>query len=109
MWADVIAAGDDLIVYIGGGDLSHIGSVSLSEKGEGKHAISLALPRHKDYLISSAAAQKIAEATNHRCMVIAGIHVDNASNSEIRTLIQNSAECVERIIEKIRMSQRQRV
>lgn len=99
IWADVIYAGDDLVVYLGGGDKPHIGSASISEKGGNPFTISI--PGHEDYIVSEEAAKRIARATGHRCMVIVGIHVNDASKSEIKTIMENSAKCVNIILKKV--------
>lgn len=99
IWADVIRAGDDLIVYMGGGDKPHIGSASISEKGS--KAFTISIPGHEDHIVSDEAAERIMEATGRRCMVIVGIHVNGASKSEIKTLVENSAKCVKIVLDKV--------
>jgi len=61
----------------GGGEKSHIGSISVSEKGG--EAFSISVLEHKDYIMSSEAARKIAEATGRRCLVVVGIHVEEVA------------------------------
>lgn len=99
IWADVIYAGDDLIVYVGGGDKPHIGSASISQKGGKPFTISI--PGHEDYIVSEEAAERIAKTTGRRCMVIVGIHVNGASKSEIKALVENSTKCVNIILDKV--------
>ncbi|MDD1764635.1 MAG: hypothetical protein LUQ46_01310 [Candidatus Methanomethyliaceae archaeon] len=99
VWADSIPAGHELVVFIGGGEKPHIGSVSISEK-TGK-AFSFSIPEHKDYIVSNDAACRISEATGRRCLVVVGIHIQNASKLEIKKLLENSGKCVDKLIEKI--------
>lgn len=99
VWADSIPAGDELVVFIGGGEQPHIGSVSIGEKtGE---AFSFSVPAHKDYIVSNDAACRISEVTGQRCLVVVGIHIKNASKLEIKKLLENSGKCVDKLIEKI--------
>lgn len=99
IWADVIHAGDDLIVYMGGGDKPHVGSASLSEKGH--KPLTISIPEHEDCIVSDEAAERITEATGYRCIVIVGIHVNGASKGEIKMLVENSAKCVNIILDKV--------
>jgi hypothetical protein len=99
IWADIIGAGDDLIVYVGGGDKPHIGSASIFEKG-GK-LLTISIPGHEDHIVSDEAAERITEATGRRCIVIVGIHVNSASKSEIKTLVENSTKCVKILLDKV--------
>jgi hypothetical protein len=99
IWADIIRAGEDLIVFMGGGDKPHIGSASISEKGGKPFTISI--PGHEDHIVSEEAAERITKTTGCRCMVIVGIHVNSASKSEINTLVDNATKCVNAILGKI--------
>jgi hypothetical protein len=99
VWADVIETGEDLIVFIGGGEMPHIGSISISEKGG--EPFSISVPEHKDYVVSSEAARKISEATSRVCLVVVGIHVKNASKLDIQKLLRNSNKCIDVLLDKI--------
>lgn len=101
IWADVINAGDDLVVFIGGGEVPHLGSWSICDPG--KEPLSMGYPYHKDYLVSSSASRKISVASARRCLVIAGIHVDEASGSDIEVLLENSDKCVGMLLEKLKV------
>jgi hypothetical protein len=96
VWADIVYAGKDLIVFIGGGERPHIGSMTISE-GVGA-LFSFSVPNHKDYIVSSSAARRIGEKCGGRCLVISGIHIDGASKDEIDLLVANSSRCVDMII-----------
>jgi len=99
VWADVIPAGEDLVVFIGGGEKPHIGSASISEKGG--EVFSMSVPEHKDYIVSSEAARRIAEAAGRRCLVVVGIHVKNASKRDIHWLLENSDKCINMLLERL--------
>mgnify|MGYP001040875502 CR=1 FL=1 len=92
VYLEVMRAGSDIVVYIGGGEKPHIGAVSIcSEMGE---PLTFSLPNHKDYLVSHKAAQTIFKETGRNTLVIAGIHVDEATEEDILELLKNSEECV---------------
>jgi hypothetical protein len=92
VYLEVMMAGSDIVVYIGGGEKPHIGAVSICS-GTGE-PLTFSLPNHKDYLVSHKAAQAIFKETGRKTLVIAGIHVDDASEEDILELLKNSEECV---------------
>ena len=98
VWADLIPAGEDFVVFIGGGEKPHIGSMSICEKGG--EAFSVSMPEHKDYIVSREAAKRIAELTGRRCLVVVGIHVEGATKLEIKKLLKNASKCIELIMVK---------
>ncbi|MCX8182140.1 MAG: hypothetical protein N3D12_03365 [Candidatus Methanomethyliaceae archaeon] len=92
VYLDLIKVGRDLVIYIGGGEEPHIGAVSIcSQSGE---PLTFSLPNHKDYIVSHNAAKKIFNETGRKTVVIAGIHVNNASKEDILQLLKNAEECV---------------
>ncbi len=99
VWADLMEAGDDLLILIGGGECPHIGSVSLAEPGCSTKTISS--PGHKERIVTTSASEMIAKATGKRCLVAAGIHIDNASKEEIALLLANSEACIRLLIQKV--------
>ncbi|MCS7098302.1 MAG: hypothetical protein NZ922_04935, partial [Candidatus Methanomethyliaceae archaeon] len=73
----------------------HLGGFSLCIDGP---PISISLPNHKDYLISHEAAEKIHRKINHNIIVICGIHIDKATDYDIKILIENSKECINKFL-----------
>ena len=92
-------AGEDLIVFIGGGK-EHVGSASICD---GK-LYTARRGEHMDFIVSDSAARRINRELGLTACVICGIHVDNASEEEIEQLVRNADECVGRLIERIRTS-----
>lgn len=68
---------DGIHVLFTGGDLSHIGAVSVCDPGSA--AQTLTMPGHKEQYISAPWAKAIADASGLRCCVVCGIHYDGAS------------------------------
>lgn len=99
VWLDLISAGDDLVVYIGGGDKPHLGAMSIyTDSGS---PFTLSLIKHKDYLISHKAAKIIFKETGRKTVVIVGIHIENASKEDIDRLVKNAEECVQIFVKKM--------
>lgn len=99
VFAEAIAAGDDLLVYLGGGEKPHIGGASYSEPSG--QPVSFSIPRHKDYIVSHEVSEKICKMTGKRCLVVVGIHVDRASKEEIAILVRNALRCADLLVNEL--------
>lgn len=76
---------DGIHVLFTGGDLSHIGAVSVCDPGSA--AQTLTMPGHKEQYISAPWAKAIADASGLRCCVVCGIHYDGASPEQINAVM----------------------
>jgi hypothetical protein len=59
------------------------------------------VPEHKDYIVANDAAYKISKVTGYRCIVVVGIHIQNASQFEIKKLLENSKKCIDKFLGKL--------
>lgn len=100
VWAEAIAAGEDLVIFIGGGEKPHVGSLSLAAAGGAP--VSASVPGHKDYVVSSRAAMRVSLETGKACVVVAGLHVEDASKSDIELLLKNTEKCLGALIGMIK-------
>lgn len=89
-----IQIGNDLLVIITGGD-EHIGGVSLSEANL---LSSIKKTNHKDYVVSKMLAPIIYKKLNKDTLVVCGIHLDNATKTDIDILLKNARICVNNFI-----------
>lgn len=106
--ADLMAAvtGDGLVVQLYGGDKPHVGAVAISlPRPSRANAAEIScstsvipLLGHKDDEVAKPVAEKIAKAVNQPVVVIAGIHVDNATLEEIEKIVENCHEAARRFI-----------
>lgn len=55
---------------------------------------------HKDDEIARPASEKIAKELNQTAVVIAGVHVEGASENEIKELLTNADKAVDRLLAK---------
>jgi hypothetical protein len=87
VWLEMQNAGEDLVYTLGGGERSHVGGVVLKIPGEAVRTLPIGNHRDLEVLIP------IAEAASRRhgktVVVAGGIHVDNATPEEIRTIVRN--------------------
>lgn len=87
--------GCDLCVRICGGDVPHIGSVSIAEPresldGSGKGATTVSTYSyvgHKDYFVSNCVAEELSAELQSRVVVICGIHYDNITPEQVDSVM----------------------
>ena len=90
--------GNDLMAVLSGGDRPHIGAVAVaiprpSLKGSGRTSSTssvFTLIAHKDDEVARKTSEALARELNRVAVVSAGIHIDNASEADIRKLVQNA-------------------
>lgn len=90
VWLKEIKQGEDVVLLLGGGERTHIGSVILCEPG--KETRTITRENHFDWIVGKPIAEKLARKRKKPVVCIAGIHVDNASREEIELLKNNCRE-----------------
>jgi hypothetical protein len=103
-----LALGEGLVVVIKGGDKPHIGAVSVSLPGPSlkdpsKSTVTTSVFTrlgHKDDLIAKFTSEKIAKVLGKATVAVAGLHIDEATETEINQLICNANVAVENFISK---------
>lgn len=96
-------SGHDLTVTLTGGTHPHIGAVALAQprpslKGDGSRSATvsvLTLPGHLEDEIARWAADLLARRSGGNVVVTAGIHVDEATPTEIEQLVAGARRLVE--------------
>ena len=86
--------GKSLSVMIYGGDVPHVGAVSVAypSKSQFRDASTvtvstLSLPGHKDFVVSGPLAERLAKALDTPVVVTVGVHIDNASSQDLETVV----------------------
>jgi gallate decarboxylase subunit D len=95
--------GGDRIVFIYN-ELAHLGAVALAEYDpKHKRASTSVITRfgHKDDIVAQNAAHEICKHTKKPVCVIAGMHLDDITKSEIEQMVLNSTALVNRFIRTI--------
>ncbi len=93
--------GEDIIVSVGGGTLYHIGAVSLAvyePERDSATVSTVCVHTHRDDAISSYFAKKISREMKCTVSVSAGIHIDNADETQISELSMLSRKCCDEIL-----------
>lgn len=95
--ATVILCGVDAAVIIGGGERPHIGAVGLASPRpslQNKDKVSasasvLCVLGHKEDLLARTAALRLASKFNVNVVVSVGLHLDNATEEDIKKMQSN--------------------
>lgn len=109
--AEAVWIGGDVLVWIWGGSRPHIGAVaaaqprpSLAEATRTSATASvLVYPGHKEDAVAKMAAERLSAALNTNVVVTAGIHWDDLSPDDIKTIVANCDEIVSRLDTALRV------
>lgn len=86
---------EGLHVLLTGGCRTHIGSISVAERGQ--ELLSTRYPRHKDHVIGDKWAQTLADRFGVRVVVVCGIHYDNLTTDGIDQIVKLSDRMLEEL------------
>ncbi|HBX22038.1 MAG TPA: hypothetical protein DEF34_00160 [Desulfotomaculum sp.] len=97
---------DGVVMQLLGGDKPHIGATVISHPrpsltgGSGISCNSIVIPElgHKEDQLAKPLAEKIATTLNCTVVLVAGIHVDQASAEEIENIIKTCTHLVDKFI-----------
>jgi len=101
--AEAWPSGKDWIVSVQGGDTPHVGAVALAcpcappadTSGKITAFVSvLTTPGHRDDELARKLALQMCKDLNQNISLSVGIHVHNATYTEISTLVKNAEEAV---------------
>lgn len=101
LWATTLGA--DLIVHIYNQN-AHIGAVAVGEYDHTHERASVSVHTrlgHKDDAIAQKAAYAISKTTRKSVCVIAGVHIDNITQSEITQSLDNAEKAVEALVDHL--------
>ena len=104
--AEAKTIGTDIIVSIWGGAKPHIGSVAVaiprpSLKIPGKMSATssvLNFVGHKDETVTKLFSERIAARLNRNCIATAGIHIENATNEDVDSIMKNCGTLCTRML-----------
>ena len=87
VWLEKKKIGKDIVYFIGGGERSHIGGIVICEPDKKPQIIRL--EGHFDDIVLKPIAEKACEKYKTKIVAVGGVHVDNATEDEIKILVQN--------------------
>ncbi|PKM80229.1 MAG: hypothetical protein CVU89_14685 [Firmicutes bacterium HGW-Firmicutes-14] len=103
-----VITSDGLSLTITGGEKPHVGGVAVSvpRKSLSSDEISCdtwisPVPGHKDTEVAGPVSAMICRETGQTTAVVAGIHIANPGEHEIRQLVENSREAARLLLEQL--------
>ena len=111
--AEAVWIGEDLLVYIWGGERPHIGAAAMAQprpsladaaKTSATASVFTYLG-HKEDELAKWAAETLAAALGAKVVVTAGIHWDNLDREAIEAVTANSRELVRLLLEKLKQGE----
>jgi hypothetical protein len=88
-----------IAVLLTGGDLPHVGAVSMADQQIG--VCTIALPGHKDQYIGEIWAKQLYAKTQVPVSVTAGIHYDHITRAEIEEIQILAQEMLDEMMEEL--------
>lgn len=95
----VIRVGIDVLVLAAGGDVGHIGAVTLGGENE---MVSSARTGHKEGVVTDLIYRKLSGAVPAGLAVMGGIHVEGITKAQIGMVVAMCEEGAERIAEGLK-------
>jgi hypothetical protein len=93
VWLEQINVGADRIYVLGGGEKSHLGGVIICEPNRKTKIVKL--EKHYDYVILKPIAEEACRKYKTKTIAIGGVHIDNATKSDINIIINNCRSLLE--------------
>ncbi len=97
--------GRDIAVFVYGGDEPHIGGISMAVPTRSQYrdattvsVSTMSRPGHKDYVLANMLAEQLCATLQIPVVVCVGIHMNNASKTEIDTAIEVARRLVDELI-----------
>ena len=104
--AVVIAAGDDLVVVVGGGERPHVGSTVIAQPcGQGREPSCsvMTIPPHKEEVIARSVAVRLCAAFDRVVVVTAGVHEDDLDRAGIQEYLELATRLEKKLAEELRV------
>lgn len=104
-----IQSTNGVILYLQGGDLPHIGGVAVGLPRPSSrdplrvtaNVSVVSIVGHKDDELARPIADKVVRRLGQIAVVIAGIHVDNATPQDLEAVMRNAHSAVDEWLEKV--------
>jgi hypothetical protein len=93
---DSFEMGDDLVLLLKGGEKYHIGAVAMAIPYKNTASTSvISSYGHKDGELAKPLAEKVAKNLKKTVVLVAGLHIDDATKEDINRLIDNSNKVID--------------
>ena len=88
VWLKEEVLDNGIILIVGGGEVSHVGSIVLAEPGKKSKIINI--PGHKEEKITKEFAEKTCLKKKVPVSCVCGIHINSATEKDIKILVSNA-------------------
>ena len=88
VWLKEEVLDNGIILILCGGEVSHIGSIVLTEPGKKSRVIKM--PGHKEEEIAREFAEKVCLKKKVPVLCACGIHINSATRKDIKILVSNA-------------------
>jgi hypothetical protein len=95
VWLSSHRIGDDLVLFLGGGERSHVGGVVIAEPRKKVKAVRLT--GHYDDIVLKPIAETACKKFKVKVIAVGGVHVDNATKEEINLLVENCRKLTKKL------------
>lgn len=111
MKVSAVMTAKGVVVLMFGGEEPHVGSVAIAvprsslrdpTKSSSTVVSVYTLIGHKDNEVAKPVAERLARELNDVVVVIVGIHIEDATEEEIKKLMNNSHKVIEKLLENIK-------
>lgn len=97
--AEILRMDYGMQVILTGGDLAHVGAVSIC--GNDGNMQTITLPGHKDAVVSEKWANRLYGKIQEPVTVTAGIHYDHVSKEQIMQIVKATEQMLEEAVEML--------
>ncbi len=94
--------GKDLCILIDGGDMPHMGAISLCHGNTKEMLQSINIPKHKEYIITEDVSKRIQQELGYVTCCICGIHITNITKQEIESVVCMSQELTTSLMRELK-------
>jgi len=94
--------GSDAVLLIGGGEKPHAGCIVICEPDEANGGVTTSVytfTAHREEVVARPIAEALCRLTGAKVVCVCGIHVDNATKSDIDLLVENTHKLGRMILE----------
>jgi len=97
VWVKEEILDNGIILIVGGGQVSHVGSIVLAEPGQKTQVITRS--GHKEEKIARDFAEKLCVKRKIPVLCVCGIHIDDATKEDIKILGSNAEKLLKKVLE----------
>ncbi|MCL2761400.1 MAG: hypothetical protein FWD70_07125 [Desulfuromonadales bacterium] len=112
IFIDTVFVGEDLLITLSGGEKPHIGAVAAASPYPSSaeplkltaSASVITYSGHKEDEVARSLALRVSSLLGVKTVVVAGIHIDNATENDLKLLLENVEKAVSCLLDDLKNS-----